>query len=66
MPGKPELQNLVDDYASFLFSKNPVAATALGVHTEDGRLGDYDEASLREEVKGLKALKQRLAKIPAD
>ncbi|MDI6808892.1 MAG: DUF885 domain-containing protein [Candidatus Eisenbacteria bacterium] len=66
MAGNPELQKLVDDYASFLFSKNPVAATALGVHTEDGRLGDYDEASLKEEIKGLKALKQRLAKIPAD
>jgi len=54
---------LADDYIKGYLAWRPQAGTSLGFHEFDGKLTDYNKASLDAELARLKAFDQRLAQL---
>jgi uncharacterized protein (DUF885 family) len=48
-----DFQGLVDQYFSTVMPYQPTNATALGIHTYDGKLENYSHATIETEIRGL-------------
>src|SRR5207237_1582363 len=58
-------RELVDRYFNLYFAHSPTAATAAGFHQYDTRLEDYTKATVDEQIKGYRVLKQEFEKLDA-
>ncbi len=57
---------LVESQLDLLWHLDPVAATGAGIVTQDLRLGDYDDESVREHIAALRAMSSALEAIDVD
>lgn len=61
-----ELQNLVDEYLDFVFARDPIEATRLGIHEHDDTLGDLSPHAVAEEATRRREFLSRFQAIDAD
>lgn len=50
IPQQQALAALVDEYLAFVFQRDPIEATQLGIHDGDDRLSDYSAAAFADEI----------------
>jgi uncharacterized protein (DUF885 family) len=63
MSGDAEFSRVADDYVAGYLAWRPQVGTALGLHQYDGKLTDYNPASLQAELDRLKSFEQQLGRM---
>ncbi len=59
-----DFPKLVNDYLLDLHARHPALAAASGLHAWDGRLEDFSNAAISNEIAALKSFQEKLGKIP--